>query len=63
MDDLAKRITEIEACDRDQCLAAWTKLAEAPPGLRLSLSFLRKALIFGRCRVNVTMPLPFFKAH
>ena len=46
MDDLAKRIAEIGAWDRDQCLETWDKLAEAPPGSRLSLRFLRKALIF-----------------
>ena len=46
MNDLAKRIAEIEALDRDQCLEAWDKLAVAPPGSRLSLRFLRRALIF-----------------
>ena len=46
MDDLAKRIAEIEAWGRDQCLTAWADLAEAPPGSRLSLRFPRKALIF-----------------
>ena len=46
MDDLARQIVEIEAWGRDQCLEAWDKLAEAPPASRLSLRFLRKALIF-----------------
>ena len=46
MDDLAKQIAEIEAWDREQCLAAWTRLTKTPPGSRLSLRFLQRALIF-----------------
>ncbi|MFK7875155.1 MAG: DUF2924 domain-containing protein [Paracoccaceae bacterium] len=45
MDDLTKRIAEIETWDRDQCLEAWYELVGEIPGSRLSLRFLRKALI------------------
>ena len=52
MDDLTRRITEIETWDRDQCLAAWSKVAEASPGFRPSIRFLRKALIFeAQCKI------------
>jgi len=46
MNDLTNRIAEIEAWDREQCLAAWTRLTKTPPGSRLSHRFLRRALIF-----------------
>ena len=45
MDDLTKRIAEIETWDRDQCLETWYELVGETPGSRLSLKFLRKALI------------------
>ena len=46
MNDLTNRIAEIEAWDREQCLAAWTRLTKTPPGSRFSHRFLRRALIF-----------------
>ena len=46
MNDLTNRIAEIEAWDRVQCLAAWTRLTKTPPGSRFSHRFLRRALIF-----------------
>ncbi len=52
MDDLTGRIAEIETWDRDHCLAAWARLAEKPPGSRLSLRFLQRALIFEvQCKI------------
>lgn len=44
--DLKGRIKDIEAWDHSRCLDEWIALTGSAPGSRLSLRFLRKALIF-----------------